>query len=414
MFEVGLFYVISALLYIQFCKTKKRKLIIRVILFGAFFLSFAHQPLISDDLTREYEALSGIRNSGWAYFKTGTSNYYSGILGVVSSTKFEGIFVSQLIYYIFAHFPVFNFLPAFVVSFQFLLEFSLLEKINRRYNFSQKEMIFLFLLFFLTREIRWMMSGIRNQLAFTIGFYIIYEDLVEKKSKIWSFIGLILCGMIHQSAYILVVYRVILFVKSNKIRMIIAAFMLTWSNMLNLIFKIIQHFSDFSIINSLLWKLTIYTQNDSGTNANVIIRPFYQKIMVSNIGIIVFAFITCWLLFKLLKDERYVMNLGDSIISSKESIADVKTLGMFFVLATCMTVGSNKYYWLYLRFASVLHVGVFVIAGIVIYLLRENGQIHKKNQYMFLGIIAIFIKALIMQFVANSSFYFNLFGLYPR
>lgn len=82
---------------------------------------------------------------------------------------------------------------------------------------------------------------------------------------------------------------------------------------------------------------------------------------------------------------------------------------MFFVLATCMTVGSNKYYWLYLRFASVLHVGVFVIAGIVIYLLRENGQIHKKNQYMFLGIIAIFIKALIMQFVANSSFYFNLF-----
>lgn len=126
-------------------------------------------------------------------------------------------------------------------------------------------MIFLFLLFFLTREIRWMMSGIRNQLAFTIGFYIIYEDLVEKKSKIWSFIGLILCGMIHQSAYILVVYRVILFVKSNKIRMIIAAFMLTWSNMLNLIFKIIQHFSNFSIINSLLWKLTIYTQNDSGT-----------------------------------------------------------------------------------------------------------------------------------------------------
>lgn len=119
MFEVGLFYVISALLYIQFCKTKKRKLIIRVYFLVRFFLSFAHQPLISDDLTREYEALSGIRNSGWAYFKTGTSNYYSGILGVVSSTKFEGIFVSQLIYYIFAHFLFLIFYQRLLYHFSF-------------------------------------------------------------------------------------------------------------------------------------------------------------------------------------------------------------------------------------------------------------------------------------------------------
>ena len=72
------------------------------------------------------------------------------------------------------------------------------------------------------------------------------------------------------------------------------------------------------------------------------------------------------------------------------------------------------YYWLYLRFAMIIQIGLFVVCGKVLHDYRKDNQIQKRNRYMYLGYVAILIKFFIMLFVANGSFYFDLFGMYPR
>lgn len=427
MIESGLFYLICTFAYIQGSRNNKRKLAMLLIVSWVFLLSFAYQPLASDDLTREYSCLDGIRKYGWEFFSMGTNKYYSDTLGLLSSSKFEGLYVTQVIYYIFAHLPIYNFLPAAVVAFQFILEFKLLEKIRGKFELTQKELVFLFLLFFLTRELRWMMTGIRNQLAFTISVYILYRDLVEHKNMIYSMIGLILCGMIHQSALIFLVFRLILLIPSTKVKLVISLCSLLWSNLLELLFGFVQRFSNIPIVNSLLWKLTIYTQNDSGANKNIILRPYYFKMIISDIGLIVFSIATCYLFAKLFKNrkepecvrnQKTNLKKGIIVFHSRAVEEDFGYLGsdfaLFILLITCTTIGSNMYYWFFLRFAMVLQIGLFVLSGSILYEYRMTNQYDKRNQYMIFGMIAIILKFTMMMLVANTSFNFDLLGFYPR
>lgn len=72
------------------------------------------------------------------------------------------------------------------------------------------------------------------------------------------------------------------------------------------------------------------------------------------------------------------------------------------------------YYWLYLRFAMVLQIGLFALCAAIIYEYRVSDMYNKRNNYMLLGTVAILIKFAITVLVSNTSFYFNLFGFYPR
>lgn len=424
MVQSAIFYMLSGILFIEVSRKKDMRIAIFFIVLYAAVLSFAHQPLLTDDLTREYANLDAVRKYGWSYFnQTNGGLYNSSLLGTtVYSSKFQGLYVTQLIYYLFSKLPVYNFMPAFVVALQYYLEFKLLQKINKKFHFTHKELVFLFLFFFMTRELRWMMSGIRNQLAFTIAVYILYGDLVEGKNSIKSLVGLLLCGMIHQSAYVFFVFRLILYIHNKKVKIIIALVMAFWSYMLEFIMRFLQRFINNSIINSLLWKITIYTQNEGGGNVNVIMRPYYLKMVISDIGLIVFALITLYIYFKKNKwEDNYVKPIlkKRKLLVIRKNQLEISTImpydyALFILLSVSLTIGSAMYYWLYLRFAMIIQIGLFVVCGKVLHDYRKDNQIQKRNRYMYLGYVAILIKFFIMLFVANGSFYFDLFGMYPR
>ena len=420
-----IFYFICMCVYIQGINSDKKRAATFFILVAVFFLSFAYQPLDTDDLTREYACLDKIRQYGWDFFWMGESKYYSGTMGVISSSKFEGLYITQILYYVFAKFPVYNFLPACVVTFQFLLEFKLLDKVAKKFDCTQKERVFLFAMFFLTRELRWMMTGIRNQLAFTIAVYIIYNEIVEHKNRVLSIIGLLLCGMIHQSAYIFLLVRLILFIPNKKIKSIIAVLCLFWSNLLEVLIGLVSKYAGIPIINALLWKITIYTQNDSGENNNIILRPYYAKMVGSNVALIIFALLTCFVFWRLYKSKTNITrnkkySLKGGILVIDRNIQETiyvyleSDYALFILFITCITIGSNMYYWLYLRFAVVLQIGLFVLCAAIIYEYRVSDMYNKRDSYMLLGTVAILIKFAIMVLVSNTSFYFDLFGFYPR
>ena len=80
----------------------------RFALFYCFVLAlvaFSYQPHTQDDLYNEYQNLSGIVNYGWGYFAIKSNPW-------IVSAKFDGLYFTQLYYYIFAQLPIKNFLPA--------------------------------------------------------------------------------------------------------------------------------------------------------------------------------------------------------------------------------------------------------------------------------------------------------------
>ncbi|QXE19775.1 hypothetical protein B5S50_13595 [Clostridium sp. 001] len=393
------------------------------IIFILAILSFAYQPLSSDDLTREYACLDGIREMGWAFFEQNAHFFESNVVGTVTSSKFNGIYVSQLIYYIFAHLPVYNIFPATVVGFQFYLEFKLLNRLRRHFNLSNRNFVILFITMLFLRELRWMMSGIRNQLAFTIALYVLYEDLMENKNKILSLIGYVLCGMIHQSAYVILILRLILFIPSNKVKITISGIMLFWSNFLNVGMVYLGKFINIPIVNSILWKIAVYTENGD-TSTNVVVNPYYMKMIISNIGLLIFSALSIYYFYRFYGKSGHIgiTKKAFSIKSGKIRIvrkrintfevgevnSDIIT---FLLMATCLTIGSNMYYWLYLRFAILIQIWIIVIMAAIAYKMQETGCY--KSLYYATGTGTVLLKFTIMMFVANVSFYFNLFGLYP-
>lgn len=411
-------YLVSFVLIIygiQNQRLKYAELFVVLIFMG---LVFCFQPLTSDDLRREYEILDEIRKYGWSYFSQ-NSHFIEGSVGRITSNKFNGVYVSQLLYYIFSKFPVYNFFPALVVGVQYYLEFKLINKLRKRYELSATCVLWVLLSMLCFREFRFMASGIRNQLAFTIALYTLYSDLVEKKKFLKCAVVYILCGMIHQSAYVILFLRVALFVPSRNLKIVITLVLLSWSNCMEILMNYLSRFVSNPIINSIVWKLVAYTEGGTD-NLNVVVRPYYKWCMISNIGIIILCLFTGYCYWRFNKKNVAVCPASNvetggnysfmrRLFSHSSGESDVI---WFLIFSTALTIGANMYYWLYLRFAIILQIWIAVAMAILFHRIRNYKNV--KSHYTMLIIIAIICKFTIMVLVVNASFNFSLFGSYPR
>ena len=95
-------YIICLIAYLTGMNEDKRKNFESLILVVVFLLAFFHKPLLTDDLTREYEKLSQIKNMGWSFFNTNYSFQENSLLGRITSNGFEGLYVTQLLYFLFS------------------------------------------------------------------------------------------------------------------------------------------------------------------------------------------------------------------------------------------------------------------------------------------------------------------------
>ncbi len=378
-------------------------------------VAFSFQPHIGDDLYREYQNLEGIRQYGWSYFGMKGSQYYE-------STKFEGLYLTQLYYYIFAQLPIKNFLPAITTFIVYFLQFDMIEKVSWRYKLSRLEIFCLYAFVLCTRETYMIMSGIRNQLAFTIAGYLIFIDLVENRCHVKCFIGYIAMIFVHQSAVFILAFRALCLLKNGKVRIGLAAFLLIWSALLEAINNLLEKLPSLPIINSLIYKINIYTVNSGGNSSNIVLRTRYLIYMLAWIPIIIAVFITILRASKY-KDDNAAIN-GTSIFWRKlrhgklitksyacePSVCDIKDIGWFIIFNICFTIGSAMYYWIYLRSAMLLGIVGFIPSAILFYEWhqKEKGHTKRKTNYIvFLGVLCI-IKLLIIMFYMNRNMNFSL------
>lgn len=380
-------------------------------------VAFSFQPHISDDLYREYQNLDGIRQYGWSYFGMKQSQYYE-------STKFEGLYLTQLYYYIFAQFPINNLLPAVTTFIVYFLQFVMIEKVSRRYELSKLETFCLYAFVLCTRETYMIMSGIRNHLAFTIAGYLIYIDLIERRSRVRCFIGYIAMIFVHQSAILILVIRLMNLIKNKKIKIGLALVLVVWSELLEVINVLLAKLPNIPIINSLIYKINIYTVNNGGNANNIVLRTRYLIYMLVWIPIIIAVFTTILRAFKYKYDNSVVnrksifwreLQHGRLIIKSnvcEPSAYDIQDIGWFLILSICFTVGSIAYYWLYLRSAMLLGIVGFIPSAILFYDWHHKkiGQTKRKTNYIFfLGVLCM-IKLLVIMLYMNRSMDFSLFA----
>ena len=422
MIETCIVYCFSVIIFIQGVNNRRIRVAQMLIVAMLAILAFCFQPLNSDDLLREFSALDGLREYGWDYFGK-VSHFIDGDVGRVTSSKFDGIYVTQLIYYLFSRIPVYNVMPAVIVGVQFFLEFKLLNKLQRKYNLDAVALVALFIALLCFREYRYMASGIRNQLAMTIAVYILYSDIFEKKNFLKCCIGYILCGMIHQTAYIVLLIRLIVLIPSGVILTLISIGALFWSNLVTVIKDTLVLYVNNPVLNSILWKMTAYTEG-SGDASNLIVSGLYGWVIRSNYGIILLVVISAYIIFKnktafmSQSEEFYKPNILDKIFGVRSNERD----GIWIaVLTVCFALGASNFYWMYLRIFIILHIWMVVVAAIIFSgyntlsesdLYYSYGKAHQK--YLFVLLFAVAVKFGIMTLFVNTSFNFNLFGLYPR
>lgn len=411
-------YIFCIIIYLYGMKNNRRKCAEICIIAVFFVLAFSHKPLASDDLTREFEKLAQLKKFGWQYFNSNYSFQEGTVAGRITSNGFQGLYVTQVIYYIFSRIPVFNLLPAVVTGVQFYLQFKILNKIRKRFNLSFRQEILVFLSILLVRELRWMMSGIRNQLAFTIGMYIVYKDFEDKSNTILCIIGYVLCGMIHQSAYIIVALRLLVCIPSKKIKYAISVFLLFWSYLLEGITKLLMNFTNIPMVNSILWKIIMYTDN-ADSNINVVLRKYYSIAKISDIGILLASIV---FLIILIKNKKYGADNKRKSLVMPRSFSVIRVgcrndmnlelsydFIIFMLFVTCLTLGSFMYYWVFLRFAILVQIGLPVVSAAA-FLGSEKNRTQQLIKYLLIA--AIGLKICIMILVVNSSFYFNPLNIY--
>lgn len=373
-------------------------------------IGFSFQPHLGDDLIREYENLEDIRRLGWEYFSTETIKY-SDI-----SNKFEGLYTSQLYYYLFSKLPVFNFLPAITLFIEYLLQFDLAEKCIKKADLGRNSAWLLFTFVLCTRETYMMMSGIRNQLAFTIFCYFLYVELVEERHKVLCWVMYAFSCFMHQSAIVLLVCRIFLIVRNRKIKTIIAGLCLCWSYFLSGINWVLSKIPNSSFITSILYKINIYTVNNGGNANNIILRPIYARYMIAYLPIlllVIIIFIYQWKRNNALDKQyipKYTLRNTKLYISRRRCLIDRTYLvSDFLTFVSCFALGSASYYWLYLRYA--IPSGILGCVAISTLLEREN-QDRNKRQWYLIVLICCFIKFAIIMLYMNRNMDFDLFGLY--
>lgn len=393
--------------------SSKRKIFAIVYCFVLAVVAFSWQPHTADDLFREYQNLEGIRQYGWKYFSMKESEYYV-------ATKFDGLYLTQLYYYLFAQLPVNNFLPAVTTFIVYYLQFSIIEKISARYELSKLNTFVLYAFVLCTRETYMIMSGIRNQLAFSVAGYFLYKDLIENRNKIKCFIVYFLMIFVHQSAIFIIAFRMLCLIQSKRIKAICAFVALFWSIGLDTLNSILSRWDSLLVIRTLLYKINIYTVDNGGNSANIILRTRYLIYMLSWIPIVLLLVYTVFYLKRNLpvnsidKIRRIRFGKGKLIISRKSRLKDYSDviienneMGWFVLFNACFTIGSYMYYWLYLRAASILGIiGVIPITG-VLKLYSDRNRVHSKNNYILFVMVMCLIKFLITMFYMNRNMDFG-------
>lgn len=229
-----------------------------VIIFVAIFLSilaFFQEVSKESDLNTAFYHLDKIRQLGWNYFNTND---------IHESMYFSGRDALKVYFYILSIFPYNNFYSSISIFFIYYLPLKSTLTVCSFYRTPIKTTRYLLILLIWMIDFYDASNGVRNMLSFSIFIYALIQDLYSatKQKKILSGGLYLISALIHSSAWVLILLRLLLFIKNKRLYIIIGVVLITWSYSLEYLVPILQNING-SISGALEHQLNAYTHNNN-------------------------------------------------------------------------------------------------------------------------------------------------------
>lgn len=345
--------VFSILLAMLLLPQKYYRFIFIIICLLLSIVAYNWEPPVGMDLYRHYTLIQNFRTEGWKgglLFSPYTNNQpiVNYIFYAVSllPVKYNGIL------------PAIGTFIGYYLFFEVIFEISIEEKID-------KISIIIATIFFVsTYKYLYLVSSIRNFVAFSILFYFLYLDLVKHKSVRLCFLVYFLLGFWHYISFLILLFRVILVFYQKYAKPVIAILIIFWKEEQILLFAILNKLSFFPIFSFLKGKTSFYIERE-------IIN--YKDMVVP---IVIFLTITLVLLYYIYESKN-----------KKEIKNQITSEYINYVfLIVCFTVGAVTSVDLFVRFVNFM---VLLIGPIIINLIKKNSDIKKDNIFLIRSIILL-------------------------
>lgn len=168
-------------------------------------------------------------------------------------------------------------------------------------------------------------SMLRNISAYAMFFYFLYVDVIEKKRRIWCFVGYIILCQLHMACVILLAIRVVIFIFRDRFKLLISVVLLSLNLFLTLMIKImIKYFGNITYIARLAKRISNYYYGR--TNYNIHGALFFVACIFTTLVIY-------GLTSKKMKNKEY---------------------NCMYLYTTCFTIGSIYQYDVLLRNTEII------------------------------------------------------------
>jgi len=252
-------------------------------------------------------------------------------------------------------------------------------------------------------------NGIRWPLSFILFILAFYRDVVQKKKNVWTWMIYIASILFHFSAIVLLLIRLILFIKDKKIVIIIGAFGVLVPQLIRLLsdrFGSIN--TGITVIDQLLYSLNrsnMYFQWNQGEWADIVRNSTYYKIEACYYYVIAFLLLLCLLLLYKKKNK-------DGINRKSFTIEDRFSFYLMVVTLISFTMSAHTY----IRFVTPVIV-CFVFVVFRFYKEYQTSVIRKiiNGSFVLLSGVGIFLNLYLLRTMVDLPEYFSdivTFGLF--
>lgn len=350
-------------------------------------LAFFQEVSKGSDLNTAFYHLDKIRQLGWNYFNTKDIN---------ESMYFSGRDALKVYFYILSFFPYNNFYSSISIFFIYYLPLKSTLTVCSFYRTHIKTTKYLLILLIWMIDFFDASNGVRNMLSFSIFIYALIQELysVTKQKRFISWGLYIISALIHSSAWILILLRLLLFLKNKRLYIMAGIVLLIWSYSLEYLTPLLQTISG-SISGSLEHQLNAYTYNNN-TAGNFDTTGFNNQssyllmrlFRIIHISLFIYMFYLLWDRAKRLSSlPIFVFLLSTFCIGSAFSnIANNVLTRYSFAMIFLTPIFYTYYNAMPIRKKEVIGIERFALGLIIVALLFNYYMFRYHYHYMYFNL----------------------------
>ncbi|WP_294143623.1 hypothetical protein [uncultured Clostridium sp.] len=219
-------YIIVAIITLAFIMCllplKSRYVYMYIAIFALAGLALFMWPDNKYDLYRHYLTLEKYRTLNFSQVLNLTER---SVGTTITEQAVDNYISAYPVYSTFAWFiskiGIYQLLPFLTIFIIYILPVYRIQEIAKKRRYFSRVTAILFILMLLSNNYFFMLSNIRQPLASAIFAFVLYEDLVNKRNKLFCFVAYIMVCFIHSSGYMFLGLRIVLLFYNQYTRYII-------------------------------------------------------------------------------------------------------------------------------------------------------------------------------------------------